>query len=251
MLNSIEQLFYEPIKELNNFLILKENITYEDFIDLYVKSSSSEEKINLLKSLIDIFSHEKALLNICYFCLKNNKLTEIELELEDNDDKSNINFLLPQENFQSWLIEQFFSEKNEQIKLNLKEIFIIVSSVFGINKYYLSEIYEQLTKIYFYSEEQDNININNLFVNLKFLACSYGLNINNDISKNIKAKGDDKNKNEKMDMNYIYNNKPYNFYFFKGKENIKINPTLSSNEKSKINDGITIFTCFKCILNPI
>ena len=57
MLNSIEQLFYEPIKELNNFLILKENITYEDFIDLYVKSSSSEEKINLLKSLIDIFSH--------------------------------------------------------------------------------------------------------------------------------------------------------------------------------------------------
>ena len=125
MLNSIEQLFYEPIKELNNFLILKENITYEDFIDLYVKSSSSEEKINLLKSLIDIFSHEKALLNICYFCLKNNKLTEIELELEDNDDKSNINFLLPQENFQSWLIEQFFSEKNEQIKLNLKEIFII------------------------------------------------------------------------------------------------------------------------------
>ena len=251
MLNSIEQLFYEPIKELNNFLILKENITYEDFIDLYVKSSSSEEKINLLKSLIDIFSHEKALLNICYFCLKNNKLTEIELELEDNDDKSNINFLLPQENFQSWLIEQFFSEKNEQIKLNLKEIFIIVSSVFGINKYYLSEIYEQLTKIYFYSEEQDNININNLFVNLKFLACSYGLNINNDISKNIKVKGDDKNKNEKMDMNYIYNNKPYNFYFFKGKESIKINPTLSSNEKSKINDGITIFTCFRCILNPI
>ena len=54
-----------------------------------------------------------------------------------------------------------------------------------------------------------------------------------------------------FNSNNIYNIKPYNFYFFKGKESIKITPTITSNEKSKINDGITIFTSFNCLLNPI
>ena len=56
MFNSIEQLFYELIKELNNFYLLKENATYQDFIDLYLQSPSREEKLNLLKSFLNIFS---------------------------------------------------------------------------------------------------------------------------------------------------------------------------------------------------
>ena len=246
MFNSIEQLFHEPIKELNNFYLLKENVTYQDFIELYLQSSSNKEKINLLKTFLNIFSHEKSLINICYFCLKNNKVKEIEFELEDNLEKSNFSSLLPQENFQLWLIEKFFEEKDEKIKLYLKEIFVKIISVFGINKYYLNEIYEKLTKIYFYSineDDNDETSINNLLNNLKFLAAGYGLNINEKIGQ--------KNKNTNFDLNNIYNIKPYNFYFFKGKENIKIAPTITSNDKTKLNDGITISTSFNCILNPI
>jgi len=246
MFNSIEQLFHEPIKELNNFYLLKENVTYQDFIELYLQSSSNKEKINLLKTFLNIFSHEKSLINICYFCLKNNKVKEIEFELEDNLEKSNFSSLLPQENFQLWLIEKFFEEKDEKIKLYLKEIFVKIISVFGINKYYLNEIYEKLTKIYFYSineDDNDETSINNLLNNLKFLAAGYGLNINEKIGQ--------KNKNTNFDLNNIYNIKPYNFYFFKRKENIIIAPTITSNDKTKLNDGITISTSFNCILNPI
>ena len=257
MLNSLEQLFYEPIKELQNFYLLKENITYQDFTELYLQSSSTEEKINLLKSFLKIFSHEKSLINICYFCLKNNKLKEIELELDDNLEKSNLSSFIPQENFILWLIEKFFIEKDEKIKLYIKEIFITIISVLGINKYYLNNIFEELTKIYFYStneEDNDELNINKLLINLKFLAAGYGLNINEKIDqKNILINGNKKGKNKNINfyLNNIYNTKPYNFYFFKGKETIKITPSLTSNEKSKLNDGITIFTSFNCILNPI
>ena len=141
------------------------------------------------------------------------------------------------------MIEKFFEEKDEKIKLYLKEIFVKIISVFGINKYYLNEIYEKLTKIYFYSnneEDNDETSINNLLNNLKFLAVGYGLNINEKIQQ--------KNKNINFELNNI---KPYNFYFFKGKENIKIAPTITSNDKTKLNDGITISTSFNCILNPI
>ena len=252
MFNSIEQLFYEPIKELDNFSLIKENITYQDFIELYLQLSVFEEKINLLQSLINIFSHKNSLINICFFCLKNNKLKEIELELDDNLEKSNISSFLPKESFQLWLIEKFFEEKNEKIKLCLKELFIKITSIFGINKYYLNGIYEELTKIYFYSEEDDNININNYLINLKFLAGAYNIYIEEkDNSKNSPLKTDKKDKKNNNIKN-IYNNiKPYNFYIFKGKENINITPLITSNEKSKINDGITLFICFNCILNPI
>ena len=246
MFNSIEQLFYEPIKESENFYLLKENITYQDFIELYLQSTSDEEKINLLNSFINIFSHKKSLINICYFGLKNNKIKEIELELDDNLEKSDLSSYLPQENFQLWLIERFFDEEDEKIKFNLQQIFIKIISIFGINKYYLNEIYENLTKIYFYplnEKESDEMNINKLLINLKFLAAGYGLD--------IKEKKIPKNKNMNFNSNNIYNIKPYNFYFFKGKESIKITPTITSNEKSKINDGITIFTSFNCLLNPI
>ena len=240
MFNSIAQLFYEPIKDLNNFYIIKENVTYQDFIDIYIQSSSNEEKINILKTLINILSQEKSLINICYFCLKNNKLKLIEFELEENEDKSNISSFLPQENFQQWLIEKFFEEKDEKIKIYIKELFTIITSVFGIDKYYLNFIYENLSKIYFYlteEKEENNISINDLLFNLKFLSAGYGLNISDN--------------NKKIIKNDIYNIKPYNYYFFKGKENIKISPTISNNEKSKINGGIIILTCFKCILNPV
>ena len=240
MFNSIAQLFYEPIKDLNNFYIIKENVTYQEFIDIYIQSSSNQEKINILKTLVNIFSQEKSLINICYFCLKNNKLKLIEFELEENEDKSNISSFLPQENFQQWLIEKFFEEKDEKIKLYIKELFTLITSVFGIDKYYLNFIYENLSKIYFYSteeKEENNISINDFLFNLKFLSAGYGLNIDDNNNKIIK--------------NDIYNIKPYNFYFFKGKEIIKITPTISNNEKSKINDGIIILTCFKCILNPL
>ena len=124
MFNSIEQLFYEPIKESENFYLLKENITYQDFIELYLQSSSKKAKLNSLNWFINIFSHKKSLINICYFGLKNNKIKEIELELDDNLEKSNFSSYLPQENFQLWLIEKFFSEEDEKIKFSLQQIFI-------------------------------------------------------------------------------------------------------------------------------
>ena len=242
MQNSVEQLFHEPKKELNNLLIIKDNITYQDFINIYSQSSSIEEKINLLKSIINIFSHEKSLLNICYFCT-NIKLKEIDFQLDESFEKSNFSYFLPQDNFQQWLIEKFFEEENNDIKYYLKELFAIIISVFGIDKYDLSFIYKELTKIYFYPTEENNeLNINDLLINLKFLSVGYGLNVVTNNNKN--------NTNNNIIMKNIYNIKPYNFYYFKGKESIKIIPTISSNEKSKINDGITIFICFKCLLNP-
>ena len=242
MQNSVEQLFHEPKKELNNLLIIKDNITYQDFINIYSQSSSIEEKINSLKSIINIFSHEKSLLNICYFCT-NIKLKEIDFQLDESFEKSNFSYFLPQDNFQQWLIEKFFEEENNDIKYYLKELFAIIISVFGIDKYDLSFIYKELTKIYFYPTEENNeININDLLINLKFLSVGYGLNVVTNNNKN--------NTNNNIIMKNIYNIKPYNFYYFKGKESIKIIPTISSNEKSKINDGITIFICFKCLLNP-
>ena len=243
MINSLDQLFYEPIEESNNFRFLKENITYQDFINIYIESSSDEEKINLLKSLISIFSHEKSFLNICYFCLINNKLKEAEFQLDEELENSNISAYLSKKNFFHWIISHYFFEKNDEIKQYLTKLFFLIISVFGINKYDISNIYEELSKIYFYSDTQNNeneeeanndININNFYQHLQFLSIAYGINMDKN-DKNLK-----KNRFAK----------PYNFYFFKGIEYIKINPTISSNEKSKINDGISIFICFKNMLNP-
>ena len=239
MLNSIEQLFHLPKKELKDSFLIKDDITYQNFINIYLQLDTIEDKINSLKSIINIFSQEKSLLNICYFCSKNIKQQENEFVLDESLDKSNFSCFLPQENFQQWLIEEFFKETNENLKIYLKELFAIIISVYGIDKYYLNLIYEELTKKYFYQkeEEKNELNIEEFLLNLKFFGIGYGL----DAIEN----------NNNLIKKYIYNTKPYNFYFFKGKESIKIIPTISSNEKSKINDGITLFICFKCLLNPV
>ena len=76
MLNSIEQLFHLPKKELKDSFLIKDDITYQNFINIYLQLDTIEDKINSLKSIINIFSQEKSLLNICYFCSKNIKQQE-------------------------------------------------------------------------------------------------------------------------------------------------------------------------------
>ena len=142
MLNSIEQLFHLPKKELKDSFLIKDDITYQNFINIYLQLDTIEDKINSLKSIINIFSQEKSLLNICYFCSKNIKQQENEFVLDESLDKSNFSCFLPQENFQQWLIEEFFKETNENLKIYLKELFAIIISVYGIYKYYLNMIYE-------------------------------------------------------------------------------------------------------------
>ena len=241
MLNSFNQLFYDPIKEINNFRFIKEHITFQDFISLYEQNSNIENKINILNSLKIIFSHKNSQLNICLFnkIVPLNTIVKNEANLEEGIeiDKSNYSYYSSlNNNFICWIINEYFSENNKKVKQYLKEILLLIIPIIGIKKYDINMVYEQLTKIYFYSDENVNININDLLQNIKFLSGFYGL------------KEDNSN-----DNNYIKNqidNKPYNYYYFQGKESININPIISSIEKSEINDGFTIFFCFNCILNP-
>ena len=241
MLNSFNQLFYEPIKEINDFRFIKEHITFKDFISLYEQNSNIENKIKILNSLETIFSHKNSQINICIFnkivplntIVKNESNLEEEIEI----DKSNYSYYSSQNNnFICWIINEYFSENNKEVKQYLKEILLLIIPIIGIKKYDINKAYEQLTKKYFYSEDNANIDINDLLQNIKFLSGFYGL------------KEDNSN-----DNNYIKNqidNKPYNYYYFQGKESININPIISSIEKSEIKEGFTILFCFNCILNP-
>ena len=231
MLNSIDDLFYEPIKDLENFRLIKENLSFQDFINLYELKADNEDKIDLLKSLLNIFSHDISQINMCYFNLFNLLLIKTESDNQDNImDKSNYSYYSNKyNNFITWLIKEYFSESNETIKEYLNNMLLLFIPIIGLNKYDISIAYEQLTKLYFYSEQ--NLKIGDFLKNLKFLSGLYRLKDNN-TKKNL------------------FDIKPYNYFFFKGKEHIQINPIITSIEKSKIHDGISIFFCFNCILNP-
>ena len=235
MLNSFNQLFYDPIQEINNFRFIKEHITFQDFISLYEQNSNIENKIIILNSLKIIFSHRNSQLNICIFNkiapLNPNMKNEINLEEEIEINKSNYSYYSSlNNNFICWLINEYFSENNKKVKQYIKDILLLIIPIIGIKKYDISKIYEQLTKIYFYSEDNSNTNISDLLQNIKFLSGFYGLKEDNSI-----------------DNNYIKNqtdNKPYNYYYFQGKESININPIISSIEKSEIKDGFYYFFLF-------
>ena len=248
MLNGIDQLFYSPIKELENFRLIKENISFQNFINIYEQLINNEEKIFLLKELKTIFSHDISQINICSFCCAYSKtaldllLNKNETENEDNLEinKSNYSFYSNRNNnFIVWLISEYFSEKNEQIKEYLNDIILLILPIIGLHKYDISKAYEELTKIYFYSEQ--NNKIGDFLKNLKFLSGLYGLKENN-ININLNEKDNN--------LMIQFKNKPYNYYYFKGKESIQISPVITGIEKSKITDGFSIFFCFNCVLNP-
>ena len=252
MFKSIHQLFYDPIKELNNFHLLKENITFQDFTTMYEQLTNNEEKINLLMSLKSIFSHKYSQINICSFCYTNNNFSlsslvtknETDGETDVESDKSYYSYYNNKHNdFICWIINEYFTEDNDIIKQYLNDILILIISVVGVNKNDISKIYEELTKNYFYSGFSElKLNLNNFLKDIKILSALYGY------------KEDESNStNNEDNNNYIknqLNHKPYNYYYFKGKETIQINPVITSIEKSKINDGISIFVCFNCLLNP-
>ena len=241
MLNSFENLFYEPIKELDNFQLIKENTSFQDFIMIYEQVSDTEEKIKILKSLNSIFNHKYSQINLSTICSSNNNNTlEIKNDMEiDNDlkiDKLNISDYTNINNeYIRWITNEYFSANNETIKQYLSDILILIINVKGVNKYDISKVYEEFSKIYFYSQQQ--IDINEFLKNIKFLSLFYGF----------------KESNTNENINYIQskiNNKPYNYYFFQGNESIKISPSITSNEKSKLKDGLSIYICFNCLLNP-
>ena len=234
MLNSIEQLFYEPMKEENNFVLIKDNTNYQDFINIYEQIVENEGKIQLLNSLKTIFSHPNSRLNISIFCsTNNNDSLNLKLNKNDSDNEENLDidksYFHKNNNFINWIIDEYFSQNNEEIKQCLNEILLFIIPVIGIDKYNISKAYEELSKLYFYSEQ--NIDIAKFFCNLKFLSTLYY--------------SDNKNIDLKNKINY----KPYNYYYFKGKEEIQINPIITSIEKTKINDGLSIFFCFNCLLS--
>ena len=244
MFKSIHQLFYEPIKEIDNFCLLKENITFLDCITIYDQSTSTEEKINILKVIKANFSHKNSQINICSFCCTNNifslnSLTtksETDLETDIQSDKSNYSFYSNKNNdYICWIINEYFSENNDLIRQYLNDILILIISVVGVNKYDMNKIYEKLTKIYFYTEQKVDVDI--FIKNIKLLSTLYGF------------KEDNTNENSNYIKNQL-NHKPYNYYYFKGKEFIQINPVITSIDKSKINEGFSIFICFNCLLNP-
>ena len=233
MLNSIEQLFYEPMKEENNFFLIKDNINYQDFINLYEQTATCEEKIKIINSLKIIFSQPNSKLSISIFCSPvdndslNLLLDKSEPDNEENLEIDNSYYNYKNNNFIHWIICEYFSEANEDIKQCLNEILLYTIGITGIDKYNISKAYEELTKLYFYSGQ--NIDSVNFLNNLKFLSVLYNID----------------NKTKNNEVNY----KPCNYYYFKGKEEIKISPIISSVEKTKINDGLSFFFCFNCVLN--
>ena len=231
MLNTIDKLFYEPIKDLQNFCLIKEDKSFQDFINSYEQIDIIEDKINILKALKNTFSYDISQINICTFCSTNN-INSLDLFLLKNEqdnqenleiDKSNYSYYSNKNNnFISWAINEYFSENNEIIKEYLNDILLLVIPVIGLYKYDIVQIYKEISKIYFYSGQ--NLKISGFLKYLKFLFGLYS--------------------------KYKFCNKPYNYYYFKGKELIQINPVISSIEKTKIDNGISIFFCFNCIINP-
>ena len=155
---------------------------------------------------------------------------EIENDSDSKIDKLNISdYININKDYICWITNEYFSVNNEIIKQYLSDILILIINVKGVNKYDINKVYEEFSKMYFYSEQQ--LDINDFLKNIKFLSLFYGF------------KEDKANKN----INYIQsklNNKPYNYYFFQGNESIKINPSIASNEKSKLKDGLSIYICF-------
>ena len=83
----MKNLFYEPIKELDTFQLIKENTSFQDFIMIYEQISDTEDKIRKLKSLNSIFNHKYSQINLSIICSSNNNNTlEIKNDIEINSD---------------------------------------------------------------------------------------------------------------------------------------------------------------------
>ena len=144
MLNSFENLFYEPIKELDNFQLIKENTSFEDFIMIYEQALDVEEKIKILKSLNSIFNHKYSQINISTICSANTNNTlgiknDIEIDSDIKIDKLNISdYININKEYIRWITNEYFSVNNETIKQYLSDILILIINVKGINKYDIS-----------------------------------------------------------------------------------------------------------------
>ena len=179
----MKNLFYEPIKELDNFQLIKENTSFQDFIMIYEQISDTEDKIRKLKSLNSIFNHKYSQINLSIICSSNNNNTlEIKNDMEINSDlkidKLNISDYTNINNeFIRWITNEYSSANNETIKQYLSDILILIINVKGVNKYVISKVYEEFSKIYFYSQQK--IDINEFLKNIKFLSLFYGFKRSN------------------------------------------------------------------------
>ena len=232
----IKDIFYKPINNDDLFWLIKSNASIKNFIEAFEYKSNIEEQISIVNQLIKILSNKKALINICII----NKFNEIKMQIDNNLilDKSSTKALPVYQNkdkttFVDWLIKQYFLYKSEKYSKGILNLLLIVINIVGIQKNNINFIYEKISDYFVYSPKKyfiddDKININNDLNNLtrylNLLLLMYGHN--NKVTK------------------------PYNFYYFGNDAYLKIEPPVNQSNAISLKGGLSIFSCFNCLLNP-
>ena len=151
MLNLIDDFFHDPLKELDNFRLIKDITSLDKLIQQYKTLTKIQEKQSFMKSLKTILSHDYSIINICF--------------LNNNSSYNLIDFL----------ITEYFLNLNDSINENIHDILKIIVPIIGCNKNNLDTIYSQLSKQYFYPKEDKAIpDIQKLSNFLSILSILYG-----------------------------------------------------------------------------
>ena len=237
MNEKIKEVFYKPINNDDLFWLIKPKASIKNFIEKFEYKSSIEEQISIVNQLIKILSYKKSTINICII----NRYNESKIQNESNliiDEKSSKALPIYQNenkvDFADWLIRQYFLYKSEKSTKGILNLLLIILNIIGVQKKNFNFIYQKISEYFFYSPKKYfyddakiniGIDINNLSRFLNLLLLMYGYN------------------------NKV--NKPYNFYYFGNDSYLKIEPVLRQpNNNINLKGGVSIFTCFNCLLNP-
>ena len=217
----IREIFQGTINNEETTWLIKPNSSLENFIESFEYKSNIEEQILIVNQLIKILSSKNNIINISII----NKMNEKKIQ-NDKEDKMN---------FVDWLIKQYFLyRRSEKITKGILYLLNIVINIVGVEKKNIEYIYQKISDYFFYSQkkyfhEEDKININNDLNNLvrylNLLLLFYG--------------------------NNVTEIKPYNFYYFGNDGYFKMERPIKKTNALYLRGGISIFTCFNCMQNPI
>ena len=224
--NLINEIFTDSLNS-KNFRLIKDTTQIGKLIDTFEFEMNHEDKSTIIQFLIDNFNSNNIHLNACIFSKYNKNLQLSSNNLIDAIDlnKNLKSFKNLIQDFKDWVIKQYliYFENNIELSEKLLNLLNALISVIGVEKNNFENIYQLLSKIYFYNDKKEKI-FNKKILNgyLKLLESLY--------------------------CSCQHHLKPYNFFYFTNSGNIFVD-SKSKENNFKIKDGFTIFQNFNILLN--
>ena len=156
--NLINEIFTDSLNS-KNFRLIKDTTQIGKLIDTFEFEMNHEDKSTIIQFLIDNFNSNNIHLNACIFSKYNKNLQLSSNNLIDAIDlnknlKSYKNLI---QDFKDWIIKQYliYFENNIELSEKLLNLLNVLISIIGVEKNNFENVYQLLSKIYFYNDKKE------------------------------------------------------------------------------------------------